>query len=878
MSARKAAAKPKDREALINDLLAVGLCTVGALILASLISYTYGAEGVLTVALARALLYVLGIGAWGVPVIAFGMAIVYGIDTELTAGGRTLFGICILYIALLTGLHLAVGLRLDVAPNEMFDAEMLRAYGGLLGAAGSYVLRVIFGPIASYIVLGGLAAAAVVLITRYRIIQLVSHTREAATNGIKAAARPLAQRTSSTSAGRKTKQTSGGKKVRRERSGPGVDLDEEPPRKPNNPNPAPAPPPPEIADPQAEEAPDSSPPPAELKQEADYSGPAPPRESDANSFNHQANSNIDILADAQKFKLPPLSLLHQFDDAEETEAQRDETNTRMQKLEETLDSFGIDARVTDYKRGPVITRYEVEPDAGVRVNKVTRLADNIALSLAATNVRMEAPIPGKSAIGIEVPNKQQSVVGIRSIIEESSFRDHPSTLPIALGRDIAGEAVIADLVNMPHLLVAGATNSGKSVCLHTIILSFLMRNKPHEVQFIMIDAKRVELTRYDGIPHLMAPVVYGVSQAVDCLRKAIREMEKRYDKFAKISAANIQEYNLFAAGARCIADEDYVNPAFLQEKMDIDEIQAARIMDMLEYGDCVREPDDPQDDYKVIIDRADDRCLPMPRVVIVIDELADLMMQARAEFEFCICRIAQLARATGIHLVIATQRPSVKVLTGNIKANIPSRIALAATSQVDSRVILDEQGAERLIGRGDMLFAPLDAPKPRRCQGSFVQRSDIERVAEYLREQGEPSFTIVPQEGGAEDDDDDRDFTSAPDVSDDLYAAAVQHVVQEQEASVSMIQRRFKVGYARAGRIIDAMERRGVVGPHVGPKPRTVLVAPGKAEEAINGTLQQQQNTDQPQGGQSEQDVQQPSPETDTAGPPPDDDIEEEAV
>jgi S-DNA-T family DNA segregation ATPase FtsK/SpoIIIE len=837
----------KDTEALRRDLLAVGLTTAGALVLASLLSYAFGAQGLLTSALARALLLVLGVGAYCIPVIIFVIAAVYGVDRDPIAAPRLLIGIALLFVALLIGIHL------NLSPEIAFEPDMLQSRGGYVGAAGAWAFHVVLGPYVSYVLLIGIVAVALVLLSQWRLHQIFRKTRRAAGNGLRAARTrvnaAVQRRTEPDEDTPKRKA-----RARRERNGPGVDLHDpeeartrETPRQTANRGSADtdsldsgaatdrsAPrereaavlPPPTLPDPAAETQPVRSGDNGEVRDE--------PTAPEITSPSPAQRKHTGILTDEQNFKLPPITVLTDFPEEAETDKQRQEATDRLMILEDTLRSFGIEATVANYQRGPVVTRYEVELDRGIRVNQVTSLADNIAMALAATDVRIEAPIPGKSAIGIEVPNQKQSIVGLRGLIDCREFKQHPSLLSIALGRDIAGRPVITDLVDMPHLLVAGATNSGKSVCLHTIILSFLMKAKPHEVRFIMIDPKRVEMSRYDGIPHLMAPVVHSVSAACDVLRKAIREMEKRYDKFSKIGAASIEEYNLFSAGARAVAGHKAVSVEFLQDQLQLDERSARRVLDMLHYGDVVEEPDVIGEDWTSLIQPEDERCLPMPRVIIVIDELADLMMQARAEFEFSICRIAQLARATGIHLVIATQRPSVKVVTGNIKANIPSRVALAVASQIDSRVILDEPGADRLIGRGDMLFAPLDAPKPQRLQGSFPAREDIDRVAEYLRDQGEPTFTIIPQE---KQEGDDEDYASDLDVSDELYATAVQYVVAEQEASVSMLQRRFKVGYARAGRLIDAMEQRGVVGPHEGPKSRQVLIAPGMVDDALQGRL-----------------------------------------
>ncbi len=827
--------KPKNDDALRNDLTAVALSTAGALILAALISYSSGSEGLLTTVVAKALFGALGIGAYGVPVLAFVMAVIYGVDRDPVKAPRLVVGAGLLFFTFLIGIHLGVPI------DQTFEAGIVDTHGGYIGGACARSLVLILGHSGAWVLLTGLVAIALVLLSRARIADVLGNTATAANKGLRSARSgvksALKREDVEQSRPRRRKESKPHRRAAvdpsrapREHTGPGVDLDDE--------LPIPTPSPDPLLEGQSEATMPPPPPPkapAARTSAANYDGPTKP-ETDPPVPSIELDMSGPTLADADRFKLPSPQLLTKFPEEIETDEQRHEAVDRLQILEDTLRSFGIDATVTHYERGPVITRYEVALERGVRVNQVTRLADNIAMALAATYVRIEAPIPGKSAIGIEVPNKNQSVVGLRSVVESPEFLNHKSELAIALGRDIAGRPVITDLVDMPHLLVAGSTNSGKSVCLHTIILSFLMRAKPHEVRFIMVDPKRVELSRYDGIPHLMAPVVYSVSAACDVMRKAIREMEKRYDMFAKISAASIKEYNFFVTGARAVAGRKYVTIDYLEKTLKIDRRSAERLMDMLRFGDVVEPPDRIGDEQRrVLIDANDNRCVPMPRVVIVIDELADLMMQARAEFEFSICRIAQLARATGIHLVIATQRPSVKVVTGNIKANIPSRIALAVASQIDSRVILDEPGAEALIGRGDMLFSPLDAPKPRRAQGSFVPREDLERVAEFLRDQGEPSFTIIPQEKS--EDDNDGDFASEMDVSDDLYAAAVQYVVQEQQASVSMLQRRFKVGYARAGRLIDAMEQRGVVGPHDGPKPRIVLIAPGMTDDGKSTAL-----------------------------------------
>jgi DNA translocase FtsK len=462
------------------------------------------------------------------------------------------------------------------------------------------------------------------------------------------------------------------------------------------------------------------------------------------------------------YQLPPLSLLKMPEQTDQS-AEYELIHANAAKLERTFQSFGVKARVTQVHIGPAVTKYEVHPDVGVKVSRIVALTDDIALALAAKDIRMEAPIPGKSAIGIEVPNSEIAMVSLREVLEEGD--KHDSILSIALGRDISGEAIFAELDRMPHLLIAGATGSGKSVCINGIITSILMRAKPHEVKMMMIDPKKVELTVYNGVPHLLTPVVTDAKKASQALKKVVEEMERRYELFSHTGTRNIEGYN-----------------------------EQIRMMN-LESGN--RHP-------------------LLPYIVVIIDELADLMMVASTDVEDSIMRLAQMARAAGIHLIIATQRPSVDVITGVIKANIPSRIAFAVSSQVDSRTILDMAGAEKLLGRGDMLFFPVGATKPMRIQGAFVSDEEVERVVQFVRSQQKAQYDenmivedYMEPEGEAEDE---------------LFDEAVRLVAQMQTASVSLLQRRFRIGYTRAARLIDEMEKRGIVGPYEGSKPRAVLV------------------------------------------------------
>ena len=476
------------------------------------------------------------------------------------------------------------------------------------------------------------------------------------------------------------------------------------------------------------------------------------------------------IAEVQQIKekpyiLPPFTLLSKPSGLGKSGETSDMFDSR-RKLEATLESFGVRAKVLDVVRGPAVTRYEVQPATGVKVSKIVGLTDDIALALAAKDIRMEAPIPGKSAIGIEVPNSEVSVVTMREVMETAAFQNAPSKLSIAFGRDISGQPIIGNLAKMPHLLVAGATGSGKSVCINGIITSILYKANPDEVKFLMVDPKMVELNVYNGIPHLLAPVVTDPRRASLALKKIVVEMEKRYELFSKSSTRNIEGYNTLMAD----------NPAAV-----------------------------------------------LPYIVVIVDELADLMMVAANDVEDSIARLAQMARAAGIHLIIATQRPSVDVITGVIKANIPSRIAFGVSSQVDSRTILDMVGAEKLLGRGDMLFLPVGMSKPIRVQGAFLSDQEVEALVSYARDQAEAEYKedLVPELEEVGDQDNEP--------LDELFDQAVQIVVDAKQASVSLLQRRMRIGYTRAARLIDQMEARAIVGPYEGSKPREVLVTPESA-------------------------------------------------
>ncbi len=481
---------------------------------------------------------------------------------------------------------------------------------------------------------------------------------------------------------------------------------------------------------------------------------------------------------ARVYQKPPLDCISLADNSGITNYEQ-ELKANATKLTETLESFGVRTKLVDICRGPSVTRYELQPAPGVKISKITGLSDDIALALAASGVRIEAPIPNKSAVGVEVPNKSRATVSLREIIETSQYdtQVQKSKLSVALGKDITGETIVADLAKMPHMLIAGTTGSGKSVCLNSMIISILYNATPDEVKLLMIDPKQVEFTVYNGIPHLLVPVVSDPRKAAGALGWAVTEMLKRYKMFSEKNVRDIKGYNRLA--------------------------------------------------------RTDENMSVMPQIVIFIDELSDLMMAAPTEVEDSICRLAQMARAAGMHLVIATQRPSVNVITGIIKANIPSRIALSVSSSVDSRTILDASGAEKLLGNGDMLFNPVGTSKPVRVQGCFLSDSEVENVVNFIKEQESSSYDDQVMEEierqavmekkkniAADGDDDDAD-----EGGDEMMPKAIEVVVENQMASTTLLQRKLKLGYARAARLMDALEEKGIVGPFEGSKPRKVLIS-----------------------------------------------------
>lgn len=775
---------PPDR--LRPELAGVALSIAGLFALASLVLHAQYSDAYIPAAVAEALRFLVGSGAYliGFALLLVGAMALLGVAQALN--GRILGALALFFVCFLLARHMGV------PRGEEWDPVAVHRGGGITGAALWWGAQRLLGPVCTWIVIAGVLLVAGVLFTRGQ----AAASAGVLAQGARAGGRWLAGRVEAHRAAKVAEPSARPRRAPKVTEAPPPngshivnivaessevaqveperieveDVAPEPDPAPEPPAEAaePAPAPPIVATPAPPPPPPVDPIPLPKSRPAAKAAEAPAIPPKAG---YQKPEQLALLSGKDLYQPPPISLISDVDTGAEGGEDAAQMQARIALLEDTLDSFGIQAKVRHYVRGPTVTRYEVEPVRGIRVSRVASLADDLALAFAASHVRVEAPVEGKSLIGIEVPNREVAIVGLRSILDNETYRQARSLLVVGIGKDIAGTPILADLSRMPHLLIAGATNAGKTICLHSIITGLLMRAKPDQVRLILIDPKRVELMLYDGIPHLMAPVVQTAPHAADVLRKVIREMEHRYDMFAMKGVVNIGEYN--------------------------------------ELSEMPKE--DPDDEFE-----------PMPYVVVVIDELADLMMQAKAEFEFSICRIAQMARATGIHLIIATQRPSVNVITGTIKANIPSRIALSVVSQHDSRTIIDGQGAERLIGRGDMLYRPADASKGRRVQGAFISRHDLEEIVNYLREQGEPEYDIIP-----EVQDDMGGYGDESEPSDELYAKACELVASAQEASVSMLQRRFKIGYARAGRLIDMMAERQVVGPSEGSKARKVLVAPG---------------------------------------------------
>lgn len=688
------------------DIVAVALFAVAIVSVYALATSNSGWFGNILGGLFRTL---FGKGSWAVPVLLAGLSIAAFKGRHKLAFTHLTYGVALVFLAVLGMLAQPVRgdfLALDALPT-----------GGYLGALLGLLFTSLLGT-AKVVGLGAIAVIGLILCVDVPVRELLRSAKHSASN--------ITQRTI-------TKRPPSEKRVEKlAKAVVEVDAPREAARQ-------------EASEPEA--------PPVKEKKKPIFT-----------NFTQKAEGiTLDSSTQKEGYTLPPYSLL--ADPVSRPKRSPAEVQANIETLEGTLDEFGIDANVVEIATGPTITRYEIQLGPGIKVARIVSLADNIAMNLAAHAVRVEAPIPGKAAIGVEVPNSKPTPVMLKEVCDTKEFRDSPARLLVALGQDVAGQNKYADLAKMPHLLIGGATNSGKSIGLATLITSLLLRNTPKDVRLVMIDPKRVELTLFDGIPHLMCPVIKDVKEAPGVLRAVWREMDRRYDLLSEHGARNIQSWN---------------EKASFQDRM--------------------------------------------PYIVVIIDEMADLMIQARAEVETSIVRLAQLARAVGIHLVLATQRPSVDVITGIIKANIPSRVAFSVASQIDSRTILDQKGAEDLIGKGDMLFMPIDADKAMRVQGCYVSEKEIEEICKFWRAQETPQYVLEPLEDVHDAKKEGGDF--GDEGADPLWQEAVTWVVDRGQASTSMLQRRFSIGFQRASRLLDTMEERGVVGPRDGPRPREVLMNP----------------------------------------------------
>ncbi len=699
--------------------------------------------------LLRVLYLLFGRAAVGFPVVLGLIGLALMVRSERKVRESRLIGYLFLMTGLLTVLHMGM------APGSELVGGFHGLGGGVIGGVVLWLLRTLFGPAGSQIVTGAVALSGFLLITDISIIHSLQMLRKRSAQGFARAKAGLSGFLFT-----EKEEESAPRPRRPRRDAPDLfdtDEDDETPavftRDAHSGIRGVAPDPKKAPEPAS----------GILR---------PPQGSGGDKKTPEVGARHDDSADGERkppreYTLPPVTLLKKPYVNRSGRGQADKSRL----LEDTLASFGVHAKVTNMSRGPVVTRYELHPAPGVKVSRVLNLADDLALSLATADVRIEAPIPGKAAIGIEVPNEETALVSLREVLEVPAFADTPSKLAVGLGKDIAGTPVVSDLGKMVHLLVAGATGSGKSVCMNTIIASILFKAKPDEVKLLMIDPKVVELNQYNGIPHLAAPVVTDPRKAAGVLKWVVQEMENRYSLFAAAGVREISKYNQMLKERAGTVDE--------------------------EEGEISRF---------------------LPYMIVIIDELADLMMVAAVEVEDAICRLAQMARAAGIHLVVATQRPSVDVVTGLIKANIPSRISFSVSSQVDSRTILDMGGAEKLLGRGDMLFLPSGSSKPVRIQGAFITEREIEDLVAFWKKQDTPEYEpgiLKANETGVTVDDHD----------DELFPRAVELILNADQASISLLQRRMHIGYTRAARLIDMMEDRGIVGKHEGSKAREILVS-----------------------------------------------------
>ena len=795
------------------ELLGLACVAAGLISLGGLFGLNVGFVGLY---FAKFLHYFFGVGAVLVCVLILLMGYQYITKHCGLRYSLRFFGLGLLYIsALAIWHHFVIPIGEEILPSSLPEG------GGLLGGGLLLILRNFFGVDGAIILLGAGVIGSVLLSTTWSLATGVIKTKETAVKGASVAGTALAATTSKVAevGGRveermveAVKTTVKNSFYNQERDGHFAETAKTEPVTAREPEIAPA----EEFMP-VEEPPREAPKPPVFtieygRQEAEEEEQAPHEEFEFSSGASQeaaamgamtakhavaeaeaeAEASMQAMARAEvpamenpeekpkkPYVIPQVTQILSKHVKQKNVALEMEIEENARTLQQTLENFHVKARILNACHGPAVTRYELEPAPGVKVSKITNLADDIALSLAAFSVRIE-PIPGKAAIGIEVPNKELEGVQLREVLESEKFSSAQSRLTVGLGMDIGGQAIFADLGKMPHLLVAGATGSGKSVCINTLITSILFKAKPDEVKFILIDPKMVELSGYNGIPHLMVPVVTDAKKAASVLNWSVQEMERRYSSFADHGVRNMAGFN----------------EHFPDQKM--------------------------------------------PAIVIIIDELADLMMVAPHDVEDAICRLAQKARAAGIHMVLATQRPSVDVITGIIKANIPSRISFAVSSQIDSRTILDRSGAEKLLGKGDMLFYPVGSSKPRRVQGAFISDEEVEQLLDFIRSQGQEAETNedlvnFTERAAAEAEEAESGKKSKEPQQDELLGEAVNLVLSTGQASTSSVQRRCRVGYTRAARLIDAMEELGIVGPNIGSKPREILMSSEEAQAVLQG-------------------------------------------
>jgi DNA segregation ATPase FtsK/SpoIIIE, S-DNA-T family len=746
----------------VHDVYGVGLLLIAVLAALGLYAGRAGAVGATLAAVSRGL---FGLVGYALPMIVAYVGVLLVGARPIEERGRRAIGLGLLIVATVASFALAGGM-----PHPTDGARALWGAGGLLGWAFARPLELAVGTWGTIAVLGALFFLGLLIFTKTPLRDVWN-----------AVVRTL-------------------RWVGAVITGPLRRKDEEKPKRDAATDPADAtaevtqPQERVVVDPEQEPAPERAP-------------RAPVPDADA-PLTRKATKVLPPDA-ARDYRLPPLDLLRPGQPVGAGSGRR-QTSGQGRALQATFAEFGVDATVARVSRGPTVTRFEVELGPGVQVRKVVTLSDDISYALAAPDVRIVAPIPGKSAIGVEVPNRERDLITLRDVLSSDEAQNDPHPLRVALGVDIAGRPALVNLTTMPHLLISGATGSGKSVTLNSMITSVIVRARPDEVRMILVDPKRVELNHYDGVPHLINPVITDPKRAATALEWVVKEMEQRYETLAMLGFRNIDGYN------RAVAEGAIPDTA---ASLLVEGGAAAQVAEVA--GD-----EDVDSPFK-----------HLPFVLVVIDELADLMLVAPRDVEDAICRIAQMARAVGIHLVIATQRPSVDVITGLIKANIPSRLALATASQTDSRTILDQAGAEKLVGDGDMLFLPSSQGKPSRLQGCYVSEREIDAVVEYCKRQRDPDYVEGIASTGVDPEDVDLEDISADDDDELLMMKAMDLVVRSGLGSTSMLQRKLRIGFARAGRLMDELEERGVVGPSEGSKARDVLMSIEELEEIQSGRV-----------------------------------------